>query len=80
MPQERRNHYGHLLNKSRAREKSAINRFAPKRARHGHKRGEQFRFWLLGLGTVYEGLVMVLSLGYLSVDTRSWLLFDVFED
>ncbi len=53
--------------------------FIPKRARHGAK-PDQWRFWLLGLGTVYEGLVMVLSLGYYSVDTRAWLLFDLWED
>jgi hypothetical protein len=35
---------------------------------------------LLGLGTIFEGLVMTLSLGYLTVETRAWLLFTVFED
>jgi hypothetical protein len=51
----------------------------PHIARHGSSK-ERWKFVLLGLGTVYEGLVMVLSLGYLNVSTRAWLLFDVFVD
>lgn len=55
------------------------NRFMPCRARHNGAK-DHWQFFLLGLGTVYEGLVMVLSLGFLTVETRSWLLFDVFDD
>lgn len=55
------------------------NRFMPHRSRHDGAK-DHWQFFLLGLGTVYEGLVMVLSLGFLTVETRSWLLFDVFDD
>jgi len=54
--------------------------FIPHWARHHGSARERWRFVLLGLGTIYEGLVMVLSLGYLNVETRSWLLFEVFDD
>jgi hypothetical protein len=57
-----------------------MTRFMPIKARHFGSRRERWRFFLLGLGTIYEGLVMTLSLGYLTVDTRAWLLFDVFDD
>lgn len=56
-----------------------MNRFRPKRARHDNAR-DRWVFCLIGLASVYEGLVMALSLGYLNVDTRAWLLFDVFDD
>lgn len=47
------------------------------RCRSLRERGELF---VLGLAEIYDGLVMVLSLGYLVTDIRSWLLFTVFED
>jgi hypothetical protein len=53
--------------------------FIPAIARHLTRR-ERVQFFLLGLGTIFEGLVMTLSLGYLTVETRAWLLFTVFED
>ena len=34
---------------------------------------------MLGAATIYEGLVSVLSLGFCVVETRAWLLFDVFD-
>jgi hypothetical protein len=55
------------------------NRFLPRRSRHASVR-EHFQFVVLGLGTIYEGLVMVLSLGFLNVETRSWMLFNLFEE
>lgn len=53
--------------------------FMPVKARH-HSRKERWRFLMIGLGSLYEGLVITLSLGYLNVNTRSWMLFDLFED
>jgi hypothetical protein len=53
--------------------------FVPRRARHYSTR-ERWEFVVLGLGTIFEGLVMTLSLGYFNVDTRAWLLFEVFDD
>lgn len=37
-------------------------------------------FWWLGLATLYEGLVITLSLGFLNVDTRAWMLIEVLTD
>lgn len=51
----------------------------PHVARHASSK-ERWRFVVLGVATIWEGLVMVLSLGYLNVNTRAWLLFDFFED
>ena len=58
------------------------NKIIPRRAwfRHKPRKHERLEFFLLGLGTLWEGLVITFSLGYLTVDTRAWLLFDVFED
>jgi hypothetical protein len=56
-----------------------MSKFLPSKARHFSTR-ERWQFFALGLGTIYEGLVMTLSLGYLTVDTRAWLLFDAFEE
>jgi len=53
--------------------------FIPSRARHSSRK-DQWRFFLLGLGAVYEGLVMALSLGYFNVRTREWMLFDLWDD
>jgi hypothetical protein len=53
--------------------------FKPRWARHRSRR-DQWRFFLIGLGTVYEGLVIALSLGWLTINTRAWLLFDLFDD
>ena len=33
----------------------------------------------LALASIYDGLVTVVSLGYLTTDIRQWLLFTVFE-
>ena len=54
-------------------------RFIPTIARHSGAR-ERWQFFALGLGSLYEGLVLVLSLGYLTVDTRAWLLFEAFDE
>jgi hypothetical protein len=53
--------------------------FMPRRAKYWGRK-DHLQLFLLGLGAVYEGLVVVLSLGYLTVDTRAWMLFDLFED
>jgi hypothetical protein len=50
-----------------------------KRAKHYHWRGH-FKFFVLGLATVYEGLVIVLSLGFLSTELRATLLFSDWMD
>jgi len=55
------------------------NRFIPRRARCSTRR-ERCQLFVLGIATIYEGLVAALSLGFWSVETRSWLLFDVFDD
>ena len=51
--------------------------FIPHKARATPQERRQLA--VLGLLAIYEGLVAVLSLGYLSVDCRSWYLFDVLE-
>jgi hypothetical protein len=56
------------------------NGILPKKAKHYGNTKEQLQFWLLGLGTIYEGLIMVLSLGFLTVNTRAWMLFELFEE
>lgn len=54
--------------------------FIPRRARHGNSARERWKFFAVGLGSLFEGAVIVLSLGYLNVEVRSWLLFEVFDD
>lgn len=41
---------------------------------------EQFKFFVVGLATVYEGLVIVVSLGFLNTEARSNLLFSDWID
>lgn len=41
---------------------------------------ERWKLVLLGVACIYEGLVAVLSLGYLNTNIRGWMLFDFFED
>lgn len=36
--------------------------------------------FVIGLVTLYEGIVLVLSLGFLNVDARAWVLFDHYGD
>lgn len=55
------------------------NRLLPKKAWHRDPR-ERCLFVLLGLATIYEGLVITLSLGFLTVETRAWIMFDVWDD
>lgn len=43
-------------------------------------RRERGQLFILGLAELYDGLIMTLSLGFLTTDIRSWLLFTVFED
>lgn len=54
-------------------------RFMPRRARI-YQRRERWQLFVIGLASLYEGVVAVLSLGYLTVDTRSWVLFSIFGD
>lgn len=54
-------------------------RFIPKKARNRTSR-ERWQLALIGLASIYEGIVLTFSLGYLSVDTRAWVLFDVIDD
>ena len=49
--------------------------YLPRVARNGSSR-ERWRFFALGLATVYEGLVIVLSLGYLNAEARVYELFE----
>lgn len=58
---------------------STLRKFAPRRALHLSAR-DRWQFFALGIATIFEGLVMTLSLGYLTVDTRVWLMFEVFDD
>jgi len=55
--------------------------FIPRRAKfdRGNRWRDQRQLFILGLITIYEGLVSAISLGYLSVDTRAWYLFDVMD-
>jgi hypothetical protein len=53
--------------------------FIPRRAKCASNR-EYRQLFILGLLTIYEGLVATLSLGFFSVDCRAWYLFDVMED
>lgn len=41
---------------------------------------EQAQMIMLGLGSIYEGLVIVLSLGYLNTNIRGWMLFTWFDE
>jgi hypothetical protein len=41
---------------------------------------ERWQLVVIGLAAIYEGLVSVLSLGYLNTDIRGWVLFDLFGD
>jgi hypothetical protein len=53
--------------------------FMPRKARC-HTRRERLHLWMIGLASIYEGLVLVLSLGWLSVDTRAWVVFQDWEN
>ena len=48
--------------------------YLPRVARNGSSR-ERWKFFALGLATIYEGMVIVLSLGYLNVEARAYELF-----
>lgn len=55
----------------------------PRKCRFGGRdtaRRERGKLLLLGIASLYEGLVAVLSLGLYTTDIRSYLLFDYFED
>lgn len=56
-----------------------MNVILPHVARNGSAK-ERWRLFVVGLASIYEGLVIALSLGYFTVDTRAWVLFDLFED
>lgn len=51
----------------------------PRRPMFCHSRKERARMFVLGVAELYDGLIAVLSLGYLTTEVRSWLLFSVFE-
>ncbi len=53
-------------------------RILPYKAYHRSRR-ERSQFVLLGLATIWEGLVITLSLGFLTVSTRAWILFEVMD-
>jgi hypothetical protein len=36
--------------------------------------------FVLGLASIYDGLVTVLSLGFYTTDVRAWLLFEYFDE
>ena len=59
--------------------KKLIPHLMPKIARHY---GWRFhvQFFMLGLATIWEGLIIVLSLGFLNCDIRAHLIFEIFED
>jgi hypothetical protein len=59
--------------------RSRLEYYVPSKARHNSRR-DRWRFFLLGLATVYEGLVIVLSLGYLNCEARAYELFERGED
>jgi hypothetical protein len=54
--------------------------YLPRLANHAGSRRDHWRFFLLGLATLYEGLVITLSLGYLSVEARAYELFMRYDD
>ncbi len=56
----------------------AVRAFMPRIARH-YSWPEQAFFVAIGLATIYEGLIMVLSLGFLNVGTRAYVLFHDWE-
>lgn len=49
----------------------------PRLAKHG--KGEQFQFFIIGLLSLIEDLVIVLSFGALSWELRAYALFELFE-
>lgn len=58
----------------------ALNRTSPKiisRAKCSKK--ERFEYWLYGLCSIFDGLVIVLSIGFVASDLKSWFLFDYIE-
>jgi hypothetical protein len=55
------------------------NNYLPRKARCRDWR-ERGQLIVLGAASIYDGLITVVSLGYLTTDIRAWLLFDVFEE
>lgn len=51
----------------------------PHVARYASKK-ERWQLVVIGLAAIYEGLVAVLSLGYLNTHIRGWVLFELFDD
>lgn len=41
---------------------------------------DQRNLWLLGVCSIIEGLIVVLSLGFLNSDIRAWFLFDFLDE
>lgn len=52
--------------------------FLPRKTRPGEH--GYLGFWLLGLFTLYEGLVITISLGFLNVDARAYALLELWDD
>jgi hypothetical protein len=57
----------------------ALTALAPRKTRTTTRR-QRGQMILLGLASIYEGLLEVCSLGYLTTDLGSWLLFEYFEE
>jgi hypothetical protein len=53
--------------------------FVPHPARNTSWSDQLFLF-TIGLASILEGLVIVLSLGFLNIEFRAWVLFDLFGD
>lgn len=51
----------------------------PKIRRAKHGKGEQFQFFIIGLLSLVEDLVIVLSFGALDWELRAYALFDLFD-
>ena len=41
---------------------------------------EQLQMWCVNIAYVIDGMVGILSLGYIRCDIRCWILFDLFEE
>lgn len=55
-------------------ERNMLQHYLPRRA-HNPTSKDRWEFFRLGLATLYEGLVITLSLGYLNVEARVYELF-----
>ena len=58
--------------------REAWSEIRPRAARCDNAR-ERWTLVVIGLASIYEGLVEVLSLGYLTTHVRGWVLFDFLD-